>query len=42
MNLKIAIQIFKGQKILLWRPKISLEKGLRMTINYYKDKKVNY
>ena len=31
--------IQRAKKILLWRPKISLEKGLRMTINYYKDKK---
>ncbi len=31
--------IKRAKKILLWRPKISLEKGLRMTINYYKNKK---
>ena len=31
--------IKKAKKILLWKPKISLEKGLRMTISYYKDKK---
>ena len=32
--------IKKAKKVLIWRPKISLEKGLRMTISYYKDKKV--
>ena len=31
--------IKKAKKILIWKPKISLEKGLRMTISYYKSKK---
>lgn len=31
--------IKKAKKILIWKPKISLEKGLRMTVSYYKNKK---
>ena len=31
--------IKKAKKFLIWKPKISLEKGLRMTISYYKNKK---
>ena len=31
--------IKKANKILTWKPKTSLEKGLRMTISYYKNKK---
>lgn len=30
--------IKKAKKILIWKPKISFEKGLRMTISYYKKK----
>ena len=31
--------IKKAKKILIWKPKISLEKGLRMTVSYYRNKK---
>ena len=31
--------IKKAKKVLIWKPKISLEKGLRMTVSYYRNKK---
>ena len=31
--------IKKAKKTLIWKPKISLEKGLRMTVSYYRNKK---
>ena len=36
-NMKVYPNIKKATKKLHWRPKISLEKGIKLTINYYKN-----
>ena len=35
--MKVYPNIEKATKKLHWRPKISLEKGIKLTINYYKN-----
>ena len=37
-NLRTYPNIFKAKKILRWKPRVSFEKGLIKTINYYKRK----